>query len=47
MDTTPKPVNPEPDRQDNAPPWALLVVVVAVVLGGLWLLWSFFNFSGY
>lgn len=43
MDTTPRSSNPEPDRPDGAPRWFLLSVVLFLVLGALWIMWTIFG----
>ena len=41
MDSTPGLDNAEPDSPDIAPPWLLGLVIAIVVLGVVWILWSF------
>lgn len=44
IDRTPA-SNEDPEGRDNAPRWFLLLIVAIVGLGGVWVLWAFFNMS--
>jgi hypothetical protein len=45
LDTTPRSSNPEPDRPDEAPRWFLILIVTLVAVGGLLIMFTFFNMS--
>jgi hypothetical protein len=46
-DTTPDSEQPQSAGRDEAPPWFPLLIVMIAAFGGLWVLWTFFNSSGY
>jgi len=46
VDTTPGSDDVDPEGRDYAPRWFLILIVFIVAVGGLWVLWTFFNRSG-
>ena len=41
MDSTPGPVNSEPDRPEGAPAWFLVLILVVFLVGMAWIVVTF------
>ena len=47
IDSTPGPDDLQPAGRDNAPRWFLILGVVIIGIGGVLLMYTFFNQAGY
>jgi hypothetical protein len=41
MDSTPRPGHSEPNRPASVPPWVLVLILVAFILGMAWIMLTF------